>query len=140
VYETAAETYRRVEVTTAGRGRLVVLLYEALLKNLKQGRVALAVHNMERANRHLVRAQEILNELACSLDPGAGPVTQNLFALYQYCNGQLLRANVRKEPQLVDQVISILTPLFEAWKQVATITAAGEGTSTAPVYRLVAGA
>ena len=140
MYESAAETYRRVEVTTASSGNLVVLLYEALLKNMKQARTAIGMGHMEKAHRHLVRAQEIVSELACSLDMDAGPVAHNLLALYQYCNSQLVKANLRKQTDPVDQVIAIIAPLFDAWRQVCTVTAAAEtSATTATSYRMVAG-
>lgn len=139
MYETAAETYRRVKVTTASGGNLVVLLYEALLTNMKQARSALNAGYTEKAHRHLIRAQEILSELSCSLDMSAGGVAQNLMALYHYCGGLLVKANLKKQAGPVEQAIAIVAPLFDAWRQVTTMTAAAEdNTTTATTYRMAA--
>lgn len=140
MYETAAETYRRVEVTTASGGSLVVLLYEALLKNMKVARTAMSAGYMEKSHRHLLRAQEILAELSSSLDMEAGPVAANLMALYHYCNGLLIKANLKKQLEPVEQAVAIIAPLFDAWRQVTTITAAAEANATTTTsYRMVAG-
>ncbi|HHU92280.1 MAG TPA: flagellar protein FliS, partial [Halanaerobiaceae bacterium] len=40
------------------------------------------------------------------------------YNLYDYMNRRLIQANIRKDPGLVDEVITLLTSLKESWEEV----------------------
>ena len=70
----------------------------------------------ETAHRELVRAQNILNELRCSLNHDRGGViAANLDSLYNWCLAQLLDANVGKDPSGLPPVQKVLAELRDAW-------------------------
>jgi flagellar protein FliS len=104
---------------------LIIMLYDALLKDLKQAHDGLIAQEHETANRSLIRAQEIILELIASLDMSAGEIAQQLQPLYQYEYQRLLEANLRKDAGAVAEVISLVLPLRAAWAQAVQTVQAG---------------
>jgi flagellar protein FliS len=117
--------YQRIQAETSSPAELILLLYDALLKDLNQARARLIAHDHETANRALIRAQEIILELISSLDLSAGEIAQQLAPLYHYEHQRLLDANVQKDPEAVSEVIGLVTPLRDAWVQAIQTVQAG---------------
>ena len=125
--------YRKIQAETSSSGELVWLLYEALQTNLARAEAALGEGNLELANAPLVRAQEIVLELAVSLDMDQGQLPEQLAALYEYAYRRLVDANLRKEVAIVHEVRRVIAPLREAWGRAvhpgsAALALAAEGT------------
>ena len=106
--------YQRVQAETSSPGELVILLYDALLKNLGRALVGFDANESERVNDGLTRAQDITLELRSSLDPESA-LAEELTPLYDYLFRQLIHANTRKERGVVDEVIALVTPVRDAW-------------------------
>ena len=53
--------------------------------------------NIENIHNNIVKAQDIVVELATSLNMDAGEISQRLFSIYMYINNRLTDANVKKE-------------------------------------------
>ena len=109
--------YQRMQAETSSPGELVVLLYDALLKNLRRALAGFDANESERVNDGLTRAQEITLELRTSLNPES-ELAEQLAPLYDYMFRQLIHANTRKERAVVDEVIGLVTPVRDAWANV----------------------
>ena len=109
--------YQRVQAETSSPGELVVLLYDALLKNLRRALAGFDANESERVNDGLTRAQDITLELRASLNPES-ELAEQLVPLYDYMFRQLIHANTRKERAAVDEVIGLVTPVRDAWANV----------------------
>jgi flagellar secretion chaperone FliS len=116
--QTAA--YQNSAVTTVPPGRIVVLLYEAAIKALKQSLIEMeAGRYVEKAQR-LKKAIDIIVELRCSLDMEVGgEVAQNLENLYDFMVRHLNCVNRNEQSQHIREVIAILNDLNEAWKTIS---------------------
>ena len=62
------DAYRKQDVMTASSVDLIVMLYDALKKNIVLGRRGIMGRNVQAAHNHLIKAQEIVTELVNSLD------------------------------------------------------------------------
>ena len=62
------KAYRAVELGSADKRMLVVLMFEAARRNLEQGRQHMLQRNYEAKHRCLTKAQEIMTELQLALD------------------------------------------------------------------------
>ncbi|MNY64727.1 Flagellar protein FliS [compost metagenome] len=51
-------------------------------------------------------------------DPAA---IQQLDSLYEYMNSQLLKANVNSDPEIIDEVVRLLTTLKSGWDEIAPV-------------------
>lgn len=124
--------YRRQQVETASQGQLIVMLYDAGLRNCRVAQDHLSRGERDQAARHLLRAQDIIAELMASLNLEAGgEIGVRLLRLYEYMYRRLVEANVRKDPTPAKEVEGLLAGLRDAWARVATASPSPTATSTA---------
>lgn len=117
-YPNMQQNYLANQVMQASPKRLIELLFEGCIKNLKQATLAIEQENINLAHNKLVRAQDIILELRYSINEEVGgQVAQQFIQLYEYMNQQLLQANLKKEVALIEQVQQMVTELLETWKQ-----------------------
>src|SRR5690606_16360385 len=76
--------------------RLVVLLYERLLRDLDEAAAALA--NGTPAHESLLHAQDIVSALEAALDPDAWAGANGMASLYDHLHRQLIAANLERDP------------------------------------------
>ena len=112
------QQYKKVQVATVDRGRLIVLLYEGAISFLTKAQACLDEEDIPSACTLINRAQDILDELNASLnmDQG-GDIAANLHRLYMYMGDQLVQAKIKGEKCILSEVIRMLTTLNEAWRQ-----------------------
>ena len=77
-------------------------------------------------NNHIIRAQEIINELRASLNMKAGDVAVNLDRIYEYLQHRLMMANIRKEKSFVNECIRMMSDLRNTWKELFDKTSPDE--------------
>ena len=113
--------YRQTEVSTADRGRLVVLLYEGAINFLKKAREGIREGNIEAKCNNINRAQNIIQELNNSLKMDAGgEIAGNLRSLYFFMERHLVMAKIEKDgAEKMDEVIFMLSSLCEAWVEIS---------------------
>lgn len=120
--------YQQTQIDTATPERLLLMLYEGLIRFLNAGKQAILDHNFEVAHRNIVKAQDIILEFMATLNmKDGGEVARNLFDLYEYFNSRLAQANVSKNAEIVDEVLNLVRPLHEAWVVAAKNVAAERG-------------
>jgi flagellar protein FliS len=112
-------SYRETQIKTASRGKLIVLLYDGLLKFLD-----IAIENIPKkkydiVNKNIIKAQDIISELIMSLNMEAGDVSGKLMSIYTFLNKKLIEANVQKDPEGIKFVRKMMYELREAWGEVA---------------------
>ncbi len=110
------QSYRQNQVETADQGTLLVMLYNGAIKFLSEARQAMAAEDLEETNRLLGRVQDIICELMGSLNPDLPDISGRLFQLYEYMHHQLVQANIKKDPALIDEVDKMFLSLLEAWQ------------------------
>ncbi len=111
--------YQANSIGTADQKQLIVMLYEGVLRFVNAAEANMAsFKTYDKANRDILRAQDIFTELMVSLNlEQGGEIAQNLFNLYAYAKTQLLEANLQKKIEPLKPVKKIVTELLEAWKQ-----------------------
>jgi flagellar protein FliS len=111
--------YQQTAIGTQSKGRLIVMLYDGAVKFMK-----LAVKEMEAGNhaakgQHIGRALDIITELNAVLDMEAGgDIAENLRRIYLFMDRQLRQANVKRDPQMVREVITLMEELNQSWKAI----------------------
>jgi len=112
--------YKDAGVTTQSKGRLIVLLYDGAIKFMKLAIKELEAGNYEAKGQYITRAQDIINELNAVLDTEAGgEVAANLRKLYCFMNNRLSKANIKRDPQMIREVITLTEELNQGWKAIA---------------------
>jgi flagellar protein FliS len=116
-----AEAYYQTHVQSRSPLELVVMLYDGAIRFLDQAAVAMDERDMATKALALSRAFAILNELQSTLNvKDGGELARQLDALYSHMHDRLVDANVQRSSAPIRDVINLLTPLRDAWMQVAT--------------------
>lgn len=118
--------YQENRVTTQTPGRVVVILYEGAIKFLKQAIGELDNGQFIEKGKSISRAVDIIQELNVTLNMEAGgEIAKNLRQLYAFMLERLFKANIKKDPDMIREVIGLLEGLNDGWKAVATGQAGG---------------
>jgi len=112
------DVYRRQDVLTANSIDLIVMLYDALKKNLVLGRRGIAKNDALNAHKYLMKAQEIVTALINSLDMNY-QISEELFALYEFILRGAEEANMHKDATPIDPLIEIVDELRSAWHEIS---------------------
>ena len=118
-YANADNAYKNNQVMGAPQKKLIIMLYDGAIRNLKLAKIAMNDKNIEKANNTIIKAQNIIVELMSTLNfEAGGDIAKNLHALYQYMYEKTIAANVEKNPDHADEVIKFLEELKEVWEQI----------------------
>ena len=116
----AANAYMQTHVTTTTPGHFVVMLYDGAITFLDQARQESAAKNCAKKGILISQALDIIAELDGSLNnEKGGELAQNLHRLYMYCNTRLLRANLKMDTAIIDEVIGILSSFRSAFAEIS---------------------
>ena len=110
------QAYKRASVTTIDQGKLIVMLYDGAIKHTSIAIEKMKQKDIEGTHNNLIKAKNIITELMVSLnEEKGGQIAKNLKSLYNYMFGQLIEANINKNPEAAQTVIKLLKDLREAW-------------------------
>ena len=105
------------------------MLFDGLFQSLNAARGAMERGEIEEKGRHISKAVRILQEglvLGLDLEKG-GELAANLKLLYDYSVGQLTKANLHNDTALVEEVITVLQPVAQGWKDIGSQPEAAVG-------------
>jgi flagellar protein FliS len=115
-----AEAYRQTMVQSRSPLELVVMLYDGALRFLRETEEAMRRGDLIAKRDALSKSFAILAELQSTLNVDQGGQTaESLDSLYTYMINRLTEANVQKNPAPVQEVITLLSGLRDAWAAVA---------------------
>jgi flagellar protein FliS len=116
-----AGIYQKAQINTASPGQRVVMVYNAITKNL---RTALAALNSddpakyETFNNSVQLAQKLILELQLALDKEqGGEIAENLDSLYEFWREHLSNGNAEKDPKKIREVLLMSQELQDSWAE-----------------------
>ncbi len=117
-------TYQATRIQTATKEQLLLITYDIGIKacniaeNAMIGKINGGVPDYELANKEILRAQGVLRELMVTLNvEKAGEMGQKLNGLYDYMHNLLIDANIKKDPENIRVVKSMLEELKATWEE-----------------------
>jgi len=114
------DAYRKQDVLTAGPIDLIVMLYDALKKNIILGKRGIEKKDVPGAHKHLMKSQMIVTELINSLDMNY-EISGELLELYEFALKGLADANLHKDTEPLDPIIEMVESIREAWKEISSM-------------------
>jgi flagellar protein FliS len=111
--------YRETQIKTASQGKLVVILYDGLLRFLDLALENLPIKKFDVVNTNIIRAQDILSELSMALNMNAGEISKKLLSIYSFLNMKLIEGNVQKAQEPIQFVRKMVYELRESWNKIA---------------------
>ena len=114
-----ASTQSHTGVEASDPGQLIVMVYERIFDHLKVGK--LAMERGEPAIEPFTKAHDLIQQglLACLDYETGGEVALSLGAVYEWALRELLSARLNKSPQKVQEILDVMTPLYDAWLALA---------------------
>ena len=109
--------YKQTSITTAGRGQIIIMLYEGCIKSLKKASDAITAKNLAEKGVCIGKAQDIINELNNSLNHDVGgEISKELERLYDYIFDLTTKANIDNDAASIDQAMRLLDTLLDGWR------------------------
>lgn len=103
-------------VDTASPHRLVQMLMEGALDKIRAAKGFMLEKNIAAKGENISWAISIVDSLRACLDIKAGgEISENLASLYDYMEQQLLQANLKNDPKLLDEVGQLLIEVKAGW-------------------------
>ena len=114
-HRTYAATQRETSVSSAKPVELVAMVYQRLLDHLQTGKVQMA-EGLD-SSESLTKAIDLITTgLESCLDKErGGEIAQNLAFIYDWAGKEIIRARLRRDPEMIQGVINAFVPLAEAW-------------------------
>lgn len=110
------QQYQQNVVNTSTPQELVLMLYNGLIKFLNLGVQAIENKELENAHNNIIKAQRIIEEFMATLDMNYD-ISKNLYSLYDYMHRRLIDANIRKDKEILEEVLGFARELRDTWAQ-----------------------
>ncbi len=102
---------------SASKETLLLMLYEAAIKFTKKAIIAIEKKDIAGRGENVGKAYDIIMELNNTLDHKVGgEIAANLERLYNFITEQLVKANIKGDPEPLHSSVKILENLYEGWK------------------------
>jgi flagellar protein FliS len=116
-HRTYADNQRETSVSSAKPVELVAMVYQRLLDHLQTGKAQMAAG--EDSSESFTKAIDLITTgLESCLDKEkGGEIAQNLAFIYDWAGKEIIRARLRRDPEMIQGVINAFVPLAEAWME-----------------------
>ena len=111
------EQYQKNKILTASPAEVTLMLYEGAIKFCNMAIIAIKNKDIEKAHVNIKKAQRIIEEFRNTLDRQY-PVSEDFDRIYVYLLKQLLHANIKKDPEILEEVNGHLRMLRDTWKEI----------------------
>lgn len=109
-YAKYIKQYQTSNVTTATPEKLMIMLFDGALQFLQKAKNAILENNLKERSENIDGARKIIRELMRTIDLENGnDVSKSLFRLYNKMAMNLIKANVHRSVEMVEEVIEDMT-------------------------------
>ena len=109
--------YNNSKLMTASPGELTLMLYEGAIKFCNIAIVAIEHKDVEKAHTNIVKIENIVEEFRATLDHKY-PVAEDFEKVYKYIYERLVEANMKKDKDILEEVLGHLRTMRDTWKEV----------------------
>ena len=109
--------YNNSKVLTASPAELTLMLYDGAIKFTNIAIMAIEKKDIEKAHNNIVKVERIINECRATLD-SKYEVSKDFDRVYVYMLQRLLEGNIKKDPEILEEVNTHLRSMRDTWKQV----------------------
>ena len=122
--QNALDQYKKVGVQTgienASPHRLIQMLMAGALEKIASAKGFLQRGDKGQKSQYIGWAISIIDGLRVSLDKNmGGELVDNLDALYEYMGQRLLMANIKNDPEMLDEVANLMREIKAGWDGIA---------------------
>lgn len=119
----AYNAYKNNSVNFASREQLLLMLLDGAVKFSKIGKQAVLERDALKAHENLVKTQNIFYELMATLDVNqGGEWAKGLMNIYDFIVLRLADANIKKDINIINEVIPIIEDVRDTWSEAYRIS------------------
>ena len=109
--------YNNSRILTASPAELTLMLYEGAIKFGNIAIMKMEQKDIQGAHNNIIRVEKIIDYLRETLDMKY-PVAQDFENIYVYLSERLIMANSRKDPEIMEEIVTHLRSVRDNWKEV----------------------
>ncbi len=109
--------YANTKIQTATPAQLTLMLYDGAIKFCNLAINAVEEGQIEAANTNIKKVEAIIAEFRATLN-FKYPVAKDFDNVYEYLGRRLLEANLHKDKEILEEVLSHLRVMRETWTEV----------------------
>lgn len=117
--------YANNKVLTASPAELVLMLYDGAIKFCNIAIMGLEEDDMQKAHNNILKVENIIGEFRATLDHKY-PVAEDFERVYEYMMRRLQEANIKKDVEILKEVLEHLRTMRDTWKEVMRLNAVGK--------------
>lgn len=116
--------YNNSKILTATPAELTLMLYDGAIKFTNIAIMAIEKNDIQKAHTNIIKTERIIIEFQSTLDEKY-PVSKDFNAVYSYLIRRLCEANIKKDAEILEEVLKHLRTMRDTWKEVMAKTANG---------------
>ena len=109
--------YNTNKILTASPAELTLMLYDGAIKFANIAVMGMEQNDIQKAHNNIIRVQRIIEEFRNTLDRKY-PVAEDFDRIYVYLLKRLYEANVKKDKEIMEEVLTHLRSMRDTWIQV----------------------
>ncbi|MCI5494684.1 MAG: flagellar export chaperone FliS [Lachnospiraceae bacterium] len=113
--------YANSKIMTASPAELTLMLYEGAIKFCNIAIRGIEENDIQKAHTNIVKVENIISEFQATLNHKY-PVAKDFDEVYKYLKERLLEANVKKDKEILEEVLDHLRGMRDTWKEVMRLT------------------
>lgn len=115
--QNAYNQYQTSKILTASPAELTLMLYEGAIKFCNIAILSIEKKEIEKAHVNIVKVQKIVDELRNTLNMKY-EVARDFDNIYAYLQKRLVQANIKKDPEILEEINTHLRSVRDTWKEV----------------------
>lgn len=112
--------YANSKIMTASPAELTLMLYDGAIKFCNIAILGIEKNDIEKAHNNIMKVERIINEFQATLDHKY-PVAKDFDNVYNYLKTRLREANMKKDKEILEEVLKHLRTMRDTWKEVMTL-------------------
>lgn len=112
--------YANSKIMTASPAELTLMLYDGAIKFANIAIAAIEKNDIEKAHNNIIKVERIILEFKSCLDHKY-PVAKDFEQVYNYLIRRLHEANMKKDTEIMEEILKHLRTMRDTWKEVMAI-------------------
>ena len=112
------DIYKKTSVDTASKNQILLMLYQAAIKNCRKSIKAIEDNNIAKKGEYIGKLQDIIIELNNSLDFSVDRnIAEELSRLYDFILYASTQANMNIDKKPLEGCLNVIMTLYDGWEK-----------------------
>lgn len=109
--------YANNKIMTASPAELTLMLYDGAIKFCNIAITGVEESNIEKVHNNIMKVQDIISEFQITLNHDYA-TAEDFDNVYKYLKQRLIEANIKKDKEILEEVLQHLRTMRDTWKEV----------------------